>query len=310
MAAVNLPTVAVLLGTYNGAAHLREQLQSIEVQCGVHIALYVSDDGSSDSTLDVLQDWSNTATIQSLDVRAGPGQGFARNYLSLAASPNVVGDYFAFCDQDDVWLPEKLRRAISLLTPHGPTEPALYGSRTLAMSESGELLRLSPLFSRPPTFRNALLQNIAGGNTMVFNLAAKQLIQRAGVRRVVCHDWWAYLLVSGAGGRVIFDDYAGVHYRQHESNQIGSNWNWSARFKRFYQVLRGRARCWNDINCSALKSVREELTEENRELLDKLEGLRHSRLSARLHSIRDLGLYLQNPLADAGLYAAAALRKL
>ena len=79
--------------------------------------------------------------------------------------------------------------------------PALYGARTLLIDPEGAYLGRSPLFCRPPTFRNALVQNIAGGNTMVFNEAARRLLMAAGSAvQVPSHDWWLYLLTTAGGG--------------------------------------------------------------------------------------------------------------
>ena len=85
---------------------------------------------------------------------------------------------------------------------------------------------LSPLFTRPPAFQNALVQSLGGGNTMVFNRAAKKILQEAAAIDVVLHDWWVYQLVSAAGGMVHYDPRPMLKYRQHSDNLIGSNLGW------------------------------------------------------------------------------------
>ena len=115
----------------------------------------------------------------------------------------------------------------------------LYCGRTRTVDEDGRVVGFSPQFSRPPCFANALVHNIAGGNTMVMNDSARQLILEAGVVDVVAHDWWTYLMVSGAGGRVIYDDEPTVDYRQHDDNQVGANMGISARLGRYLRVMGG-----------------------------------------------------------------------
>ena len=102
--------------------------------------------------------------------------------------------------------------------------PLLFCSRTLTITESGTPVGMSPLFRRTPSFRNALVQSLAGGNTMVLNRAARDIVALASRRaRFVSHDWWAYLLVTGAGGVVHYSAKPLVRYRQHAQNLVGAN---------------------------------------------------------------------------------------
>ena len=121
--------------------------------------------------------------------------------MSLLSDADIVGDFFACCDQDDVWWPDKLERALQWLHTVPEHVPAVYFSRTRNVDASGNIIGCSPLFRRPPNFRNALVQSIGGGNTMVFNRAARELLVAAGPVDVASHDWWTYLLVSGLVAR-------------------------------------------------------------------------------------------------------------
>ena len=103
-------SVAILLGTYNGERFLEAQLDSLESQTARHWKLYVSDDGSTDATLDIIQRYQSKWSADKIQYQLGPQKGFAQNFLSLACDPDIKADYFAFCDQDDVWLPEKIER--------------------------------------------------------------------------------------------------------------------------------------------------------------------------------------------------------
>ena len=106
--------IAILLCTYNGSKYLREQLDSLIEQTHKNWILYVSDDGSSDDTLDILHHYQRTLGTR-LFIFEGPRQGFARNFISLIQNPLVDGDYFAFSDQDDIWLDDKLARSLAAL---------------------------------------------------------------------------------------------------------------------------------------------------------------------------------------------------
>ena len=176
------PLVAILLCTYNGARFLAEQLDSLEAQTHQNWVVIASDDGSSDQTLEILRQYQTKWSSGKLTIRSGSQKGFCQNFLSLACDPEIKADYYAFCDQDDVWLPGKLEAALAnIIANQSDDVPYLYCGRTKYVTENLKPCGMSPLFVFPPSFRNALVQSIAGGNTMVFNLAAKNLIEKVGI---------------------------------------------------------------------------------------------------------------------------------
>ena len=192
-----------------------------------------------------------------------------------------------------------------------PDQPALYCSRTRLVDERNRLIGLSPEFSRTPGFANALMQNIGGGNTMVFNEAARDLLRRAGgALPVTSHDWWSYMLVSGAGGQVFYDRQPSLRYRQHPGNLIGMNGTWRARLGRIRMLWQGRFRQWNDDHVAALDSVRDLLTPANREVLDRFARARGMSLLPRLLHLKRCGVYRQTLLGNLGLIAAAIFGKI
>ena len=192
--------VAVLMGCRDGARFLPEQLASIAAQSHRRWRLFASDDGSTDATRAILADFA-AAHPGRVEIREGPRRGFAANYLALAGDPAIRAGWYAFADQDDVWHPERLARGIARLAALPGAGPRLYGGRTVLIDEGGRETGRSPRFRTPPGFGNALVQSIAGGNTMLFDPATKELLERARPETVVAHDWWIYILVSGAGGR-------------------------------------------------------------------------------------------------------------
>lgn len=304
--------VAVLLAHYNGGKLLADQLQSLSAQTHKDWSLILSDDGSSDDWLGVSADFAKAQPKQRVWLVNGPRRGFAQNFLSLVSIAGPSVPYAAFCDQDDVWLPKKLETALNALKSVRPCRPALYCSRTMICDQRLASLGPSPLFSKPPSFQNALVQNIGGGNTMVLNRAALDLLQDTlhHATGVVSHDWWAYQLVSGAGGKIIYDDEPSVLYRQHMSNLIGSNSGWCARAKRLSALLRGQFKEWNDANIAALQGARHWLTPEARQSLDEFEAARRSGLFGRVAALRSSGVYRQTSPGQIALWIANLLKKL
>lgn len=307
------PHIAIALASYNGAAHLDDQLASIAAQSHGDWSLWVSDDGSSDATRDIVTRFAAAQPDHRVTLVDGPRAGSTRNFMALidriTEGLGTLPDTLAFCDQDDVWLPDKLDRAWAGL-PKGPG-PALYGARTRLVDEDLSPRGLSPLFTRPPGFANALVQSLAGGNTMLMNAAAVELIARAGTGLcVVTHDWWAYQLISGAGGRVVYDPEPALLYRQHAGNLIGSNMGWRARMKRARAVWGGRFTQWNSMNLAALEQAAPLLTPEARDLARDFTRLRGLKGPGAARALRAAGLYRQTRGGDLSLRAAALMGKI
>jgi glycosyltransferase involved in cell wall biosynthesis len=302
-------TVAVLLCSLNGDRYLDEQLESIGRQQGVRVCVHVSDDGSNDKTHRILDKYRELWGEERMVVRRGPGQGYVANFFSLICA-SIEADYFAYSDQDDIWESDKLSRAICALSSLPHDRPAIYCSRTRLVSRAGKPIGLSPLFCKPPTFANALIQNIGGGNTMVLNHRARDLLRAAGPVDVVSHDWWTYILVAGSGGTVIYDPHPSVSYRQHQDNLIGSSMTWGDRLTRFSLMLRGRKRAWNTKNVSALQQNRGCLTPENIQILEEFCRARDASLIPRLLGIWRSGVYAQCGWGSVGLLVTTFLKKL
>ena len=248
---------------------------------------------------------------QKTTIRKGPGKGVCANFLSLANDPTIDADYFAFSDQDDIWHQDKLRRALAWLATVPADVPGMYCGRTELMTIDERSYGLSPLFTRPPAFENALVQSLGGGNTIVFNRAAKKILEEAATIDVVLHDWWVYQLVSAAGGMVHYDPQPMLKYRQHPDNLIGSNLGWRARFTRIRMMLGGRFHDWNATNIAALRRLPAHLLQpKNREVLALFAKARCASLPKRLYYLRQSGVYRQTLLGNLGLLAATILKRI
>ncbi len=309
--ALATPKVAILLCTYHGQHYLAEQLNSFAAQTHTNWEAWVSDDGSQDATQDILRLYERNWPNGRISIHSGPEESFAANFLSLICKASIEADYYAFSDQDDVWEADKLKRAVEWLNTIPKSTPALYCSRTRLVDADNKEIGLSPLFSKSPSFSNALMQNIGGGNTMVFNNSARALIRETeNNASIVSHDWWAYLVVTGCGGRVFYDRKPTVRYRLHNGNLVGENFSWAARLKRLRMLWRGRFRSWNDSNIAALRKMEHKLTLESRASLETFARARTMGLVSRLVNFKRSGIHRQTLLGNLGLIAAAIFRKL
>jgi glycosyltransferase involved in cell wall biosynthesis len=308
------PLVAILMGTHNGARFLPEQLDSLAAQTHQNWVLIASDDGSTDDSLRILKAYQAKWPTGKLIIKEGPNQGFCVNFLSMACDPQIHANYYAFCDQDDVWLPNKLEVAVGNIATHQAhkdvTLPYLYCGRTSYVSEKLEPIGISPLFVFPAKFRNALVQSIAGGNTMVFNQETKLALEKVGIVDVPSHDWWLYLLVSGIGGEVYYDKVPQILYRQHDDSIVGENRSFASKCFRAYTLLRGRFRNWNTKNIEALFVVKGMLTQDNKEILRLFRLLRSAKLIDRFRLMGVCGLYRQTWRGTMTLFLAALLKKI
>jgi glycosyltransferase involved in cell wall biosynthesis len=304
--------VAIILGYHNGENYVAEQLKSILRQSHQAFHVFITDDRSSNPiTTDVLRvDTNKQLSKLSIGIRP-ENVGFATNFIRALADIDQPFEYFAFSDQDDVWHTNKLENALAALSEVSADTPALYCARTEIADETcSQILGYSTLFSKPPSFANALVQNIVSGNTMVFNNAARQLIVASALNaHMDSHDWWSYQIVTGAGGYVVYDPEPCLKYRQHANNLVGANTSWRARFLRIRGLLQGRFRTWNDTNLKVLSEHSHLLTRDNNKILSDFIEARQSSLIKRLFLFKRSGIYRQTLFGNLGLLLGVFLNK-
>lgn len=205
------------MSTYQGERFVGAQVSSILAQTHQTLRLVVRDDGSEDGTIAAVR------AAAGEDVRVvvleGRNLGLPEAFFHLIEMSGEDADLVALSDQDDVWQPGKIERAVAALEPHSG-EPALYCSRVLVTDEALQPLYLHELPHRGPSFANALVQNIALGCTVVINRKARELLRGCWPTECVMHDAWLYLAVSGLG-TVVYDPEPSVLYRQHARNVVG-----------------------------------------------------------------------------------------
>lgn len=304
------PTIAILLCTFQGEKYLAEQLDSITMLEGADPVIWASDDGSSDQTIAILKRYQEKLGKDHLHILQGPCQGFVKNFMSMVCNPNIQADYYAFADQDDIWMKDKSVRALSFLSQVSQNIPGLYCSRTLYVDEHNQVISHSQAYQHPPSFNNALVQNIASGNTMVFNQAARDLLAAIGqTQPIVYHDWMLYLMVTACGGQTLFDQEPTVRYRQHSNNLIGMNTNFKSYLARIKILWGGRFATWNNIHTSTLNKMRAFLTPQNQAILAGYIEARQKNRFACICSLFKLKILRQTRIGQLGLCCIILMNK-
>jgi glycosyltransferase involved in cell wall biosynthesis len=289
------PRVAVLLSTYNGERYLTEQLDSLHRQSYKNFDLYVRDDGSSDSTLNILRMFAAEIPIKAIE--SGANVGVVRSFFNLLESAGDHYDFYAFCDQDDVWHEDKLKCAVELLGRSNQAIPQLYCCRLEYVSSTLEHLA----YSRIPKkigLGNAIVENVVTGCTAVFNANARYLVMNHKPQGALMHDWWMYLLIS-VFGEVIYDSRVLIKYRQHSSNTVGAAttfWDdYQRRFKRFFSNRRDGALNLSLQLAEFCKLHAAEISKSDRDLMFKVLSGKRS-LANRIGLVFDVRIWRQSAI--------------
>jgi hypothetical protein len=301
--------VAILLTTRNGAEFLSDQLASYRDQTYRNWELFVSDDGSTDQTRSIISSFAGNVT-QTVWLRGGPCDGFQRNFMSLAGDPQIDGSFFAFSDQDDIWSTDKLERGVNWLESIPQATPAVYCGRTELVDRNGVHQGYSRGCAKRLSFQNALVQNVGGGNTMMFNRATKKLLETTASAQIASHDWWTYQVTTATGGLVHFDPQPCVKYRQHDWNAVGTNCDAAGRLRRALELFSGRLASWNEGHIAALEKIRPLMQPSSRVTFDRFAEARKATLFKRLHLLKQSGVYRQGLLDNLGLILACIFRRI
>lgn len=284
--------ILILLSTYNGEKYIDEQIQSLLAQEGLDLQILIRDDGSTDRTINKLNHYKEMYP-EKITMYTGPNLGVVASYFDLIEVCSDKFDFFAFCDQDDVWDSDKLIEAVRLLESGFKQEALMYCSPTRMVTEDLSYLGTWPQQPQKPlTMCNSIIENVAVGCTIVLNEKAMKLIKNNLPRtlsNVIMHDWWAYICIS-TFGQVIFDINSYIQYRQHSHNVLGGqvdNWfmKWNKRLRRFlkgenYKILSKQAREF--VNCYHTILT----TEQKTQIQSYLDALDRGILHRMLYTLR------------------------
>ncbi|WP_417267836.1 glycosyltransferase [Celeribacter baekdonensis] len=297
--------VGIVLGLHDSPAWIADQIRSIQDQSYPDWVMVIRDDGPWTETSDLAH--STAQSDPRLSYRRAEPAGFVVNFLMGLRDLPPDCDAGAFSDQDDIWNRDKLARAVSALRGFGD-QPALYCARRHLLTESG-IAGETQLYKRLPSFANALIENIAPGNTIVLNCAALDLARTTAplASDVFAHDWWLYQLITGVGGIVIYDPEPVVQYRQHSQNILGAGEHGLTWLTNKMAVTKGLYRARIDQQTAALHAVYDRLTPENQTLLDRFCTARRAKGPlSRLRAMTRLPVRRQGALSHLTFLAAVA----
>ena len=215
MIKMSKPKVEILMSTYNGEKYLSTQLESIFSQKEVDISILVRDDGSHDDTIRILEAYSQKYPIK---IVTSENIGYANSFWDLVHMADGA-DYYAFCDQDDIWMEDKVLSAVKMISSCGKI-PVLYTSNVDTINDELQLLQRNAFpVNGVQNFRQSLLTSILPGCTFVFNNMLLLQMKKYN-RLVISHDWLTYSIAS-AVGVVLYDEHSHINYRIHENNTLG-----------------------------------------------------------------------------------------
>ncbi len=239
--------IAVLMSTYNGEKYLSEQIESIlsqDLRDDCELTLFIRDDGSIDQTRDIIERYvTHHENVICIPFSNPVHRGIKESFLLLLKTAVEKGDgfdYYAFSDQDDVWMKDKLAAAVGRLESSGNQKGALYYSNRYVVDEKLHVEERESI-RYYGDFIEVLWGTKAAGNTMLFNhdLATYALLHFS--RAADNHDEWVYRLAKCIGSDIFFDEKAHIYYRQHTENAAGyspgSHSSWLYMIKNFVPKL-------------------------------------------------------------------------
>lgn len=219
--------VNVLLSSYNGEKYIEELIWSVLNQENVDLVLTIRDDGSTDSTLRIIRN------IEDDRIRLIIGEknlGPAKSFLSLLNECEEA-DYYAFCDQDDIWYPNKLEAAVSNLDGKGP---ALFMSTYDVVDGELNIINKRDMdFTNPFRMETVLMYRCPSGCVMTFNNDLRNILIQKMPDSMRMHDFWTLLVAIGINARIVTSDVSLLEYRIHGGNAIGLSQGVMDRIKRF-----------------------------------------------------------------------------
>ena len=208
--------VRILLATYNGEMYLCEQLDSLVSQTYQNIEIFIRDDGSSDKTIDILKKYEKKYSQMIHIVKDEENLGYPDCFWRLLEISGEA-DYYAFCDQDDYWYPNKIQNAVDWMKQEKNQIPLLYHGGFEIGNEDLSIRNKYPTNRFCYTFRTSLTSNIFFGFSVVINRKLYEQLKRADFEKVKYHDWFAGMIVAAFGKYYMSDEVEAVH-RQHNNN--------------------------------------------------------------------------------------------
>lgn len=261
--------VCILMSTYNGEKYIAEQIDSIYSQTEKNFSLFIRDDGSTDDTIKIIEEYASK--YDNLSYIQGKNVGAAKSFLeAIFLAPEAR--YYAFADQDDIWEPMKIEHAINKIEMQmekGIRKPILYHSKVKVSNEYGEVVCVRGNYNNV-----GFLMGEKGhvvGCTVVFNRALLELVRKHSPEVIVMHDAWVHDICLTVGGTVVYDEQSYIKYRQHSNNVVGGKrgllQSVRRRIKYYRKMKKGQNR---KMILDLLTGYREFMSDENIVRAEKL----------------------------------------
>jgi len=207
------PKVNILLSTYNGEKYLTAQIESLLVQTYNNITIYVRDDGSKDNTCAVLEDYAKKGLIILIENAKKVNLGYKESFWTLLRE-SAQADYYAFCDQDDIWYPNKVELGVTALEQESDSLPLLYFSSFIYCDEQLRFVGKPTDMPASVTFKDVLFYSPAFGFTVLINHELRNIALSASSLKNIPHDVWCQKIAASMG-KIIYDSTQTARYRRH-----------------------------------------------------------------------------------------------
>lgn len=217
--------IAVLLATYNGEKYLPELLESLIGQSFKEFCCFIHDDGSKDRTIEILENFCIQYPQKFVMVEGESTGGAKANFMYLMEQ--VQADYYMFCDQDDMWLPEKVELSYNLIKKQKADIPTVVYTDLKIVNSELDLIDSSYYhYTGKNPNKNSLIDllkcNVTVGCTMMINRVLRdKALQVSNLDNIFMHDWWISLIAT-VSGQLIFLNKQTILYRQHGDNSVGA----------------------------------------------------------------------------------------
>ncbi len=301
--------VTVLLAVYNGEKYLAQQIDSILSQTVKDIKIVIRDDGSCDNSVDIINYYCNNYPDKVFCLNGNPTGSAKQNFAKLLEACD--DDYIMFCDQDDVWLPQKVETTLAAMqkSEGGSKIPVLVHTDLKVVDQnlkviSDSFFEFQKLIQSEITLPRLLVQNYVTGCTVMINRALKEKCKKIP-NNCIMHDWWL-ALVAVIFGRLVCVNESTMLYRQHSDNQVGAKASYGIAFiKRKISTLSEVRKNYNATYIQAaelLDVYGESLSKRDKEILQIYCRIRKMNKIKKIHTVRKYDFKKGTRLRVVGQY--------
>lgn len=256
--------VVVLMSTFNGEKFLQEQLDSLYAQKDVEVEIVVRDDGSTDKTQEILE---KNSVNRKLSWYSGKNLKPALSFMDLVKDAPEC-KYYAFCDQDDIWFPEKLSKAVNVLSKL--QEPSVYYCNSILIDSQKRIIGKSVFKKVSDKFAGLSYGNAALGCTMVFNSSLMRILKERIPKQIIMHDAWVTNVCQIVHGKILCTEDAYMYYRQHDKNEIGGKNDLLSTMKRKFKFALNNKNLYKQHWCSLYRCLSNYFDEDSKEIIEVL----------------------------------------